>query len=94
MIQWDPSNHVHVPLQTAHNDIVHDPYDCRRVRIALGLKPLALENDADKRKKEAQAREAQRAEEAKAAKAAELAERVKACVPLLIPVPQSGRWRL
>ena len=54
-----------------------------RVRIALGLKPLALENDADVRRKEALAREAQRAEEAKQAKAAELAERVKACAPLL-----------
>lgn len=51
------------------------------MRISLGLKPLSMENEKDKRQKEAAAREAKRAEEEKEAKAAELAERIRACVP-------------
>ncbi len=54
---------------------------CGRVRISLGLKPLSMDNEKDKRQKEAIEREAKRAEEAKEARAAELAERIKAYVP-------------
>ncbi len=53
-------------------------YNCSRVRISLGLKPLSTENESDKQRKAQQEREAQKAEEDKAAKAAALAERVNA----------------
>jgi len=53
-------------------------YNCCRVRISLGLKPLSTENESDKQRKAQQEREAQKAEEDKAAKAAALAEHVNA----------------
>ena len=52
-----------------------------RLRISLGLKPLAAENESDKQRKAQQERETLKAEEEREKKAAELAERVKAYVP-------------
>ena len=57
-----------------------------RLRISLGLKPLAAENESDKQRKAQQEREALKAEEERAQKAADLAERVKAYAPLLLVV--------
>ena len=59
-----------------------------RLRISLGLKPLAAENESDKQRKAQQEREALKAEEERAQKAADLAERVKAYVPLPLLVSQ------
>lgn len=51
------------------------------------MKPLSMDNEKDKRQKEAAEREAKKAEEGKEAKAAELAERIKAyvCFALMLP---------
>ena len=56
-----------------------------RLRISLGLKPLAAENESDMQRKAQQEREALKAEGERAQKAAELAERVKAYVPTASP---------
>lgn len=50
---------------------------CRRVRISLGLKPLSMENSADTRRKEFDARQKVQAEQEKEAQAAALLERVQ-----------------
>jgi hypothetical protein len=72
-----PSDH-HEDLRRAARSCDHPCVAVFRVRISLGLKPLSMENESDKRQKEAEQREAKKAEQEKEAKAAELAERVKA----------------
>lgn len=48
-----------------------------RVRISLGLKPLSMENDADTKRKQFEARQKVLAEQEQDAQAAALAERVQ-----------------
>lgn len=48
-----------------------------RVRISLGLKPLSMENSADTKRKEFEARQKVLAEQEQVAQAAALAERVQ-----------------
>ncbi len=50
---------------------------CCRVRISLGLKPLSMENSADTKRKEFDARQKVQAEQEKEAQAAALLERVQ-----------------
>ena len=52
-------------------------YAICRVRISLGLKPLSMENSADTKRKEFEARQKVQAEQEKDAQAAALAERVQ-----------------
>lgn len=56
----------------------HAPADaCCRVRVSLGLKPLSMENSADTKRKEFDARQKVQAEQEKEAQAAALLERVQ-----------------
>ncbi len=50
---------------------------CCRVRISLGLKPLSMDNSADTKRKEFDARQKVQAEQEKEAQAAALLERVQ-----------------
>lgn len=52
-------------------------FDVCRVRISLGLKPLSMENNADTKRKEFEARQKVQAEQEREAQAAALAERVQ-----------------
>lgn len=55
----------------------HTAGACCRVRISLGLKPLSMENSADTKRKEFDARQKVQAEQETEAQAAALLERVQ-----------------
>ena len=56
--------------------IPHMAHGCR-LRISLGLKPLSMENSADTKRKEFEARQTVQAEQERKAEAAALRERVQ-----------------